>query len=180
MLIRAATSTLLVVDIQERLLPAIDDGPALVEYSQWLLRVARALDVPVLASEQYSKGLGPTVAALRDELEPTQILEKLDFSAAADGALLRAPGGDRRQFVVCGSEAHVCVLQTVLDLLGRGREVFVVEEAIGSRRPSDKALAVERMRQAGAMIVSREMVALEWMERAGSDRFREISRNFIR
>lgn len=168
MLIRAATSTLLVVDIQERLLPAIDDGPALVEYSQWLLRVARALDVPVLASEQYSKGLGPTVAALRDELEPTQILEKLDFSA------------DRRQFVVCGSEAHVCVLQTVLDLLGRGREVFVVEEAIGSRRPSDKALAVERMRQAGAMIVSREMVAFEWMERAGSDRFREISRNFIR
>ncbi len=152
MLIRAATSTLLVVDIQERLLPAIDDGPALVEYSQWLLRVARALDVPVLASEQYSKGLGPTVAALRDELEPTQILEKLDFSAA----------------------------QTVLDLLGRGREVFVVEEAIGSRRPSDKALAVERMRQAGAMIVSREMVAFEWMERAGSDRFREISRNFIR
>ncbi len=111
---------------------------------------------------------------------PTQILEKLDFSAAADGALLRAPGGDRRQFVVCGSEAHVCVLQTVLDLLGRGREVFVVEEAIGSRRPSDKALAVERMRQAGAMIVSREMVAFEWMERAGSDRFREISRNFIR
>ncbi|PYB25045.1 isochorismatase family protein, partial [Pseudomonas aeruginosa] len=95
-------------------------------------------------------------------------------------ALLRAPGGDRRQFVVCGSEAHVCVLQTVLDLLGRGREVFVVEEAIGSRRPSDKALAVERMRQAGAMIVSREMVAFEWMERAGSDRFREISRNFIR
>ena len=172
MLIRAATSTLLVVDIQERLLPAIDDGPALVEYSQWLLRVARALDVPVLASEQYSKGLGPTVAALRDELEPTQILEKLDFSGA--------PGGDRRQFVVCGSEAHVCVLQTVLDLLGRGREVFVVEEAIGSRRPSDKALAVERMRQAGAMIVSREMVAFEWMERAGSDRFREISRNFIR
>lgn len=111
MLIRAATSTLLVVDIQERLLPAIDDGPALVEYSQWLLRVARALDVPVLASEQYSKGLGPTVAALRDELDATQILEKLDFSAAADGALLRAPGGDRRQFVVCGSEAHVCVLQ---------------------------------------------------------------------
>lgn len=83
MLIRAATSTLLVVDIQERLLPAIDDGPALVEYSQWLLRVARALDVPVLASEQYSKGLGPTVAALRDELDATQILEKLDFSAAA-------------------------------------------------------------------------------------------------
>lgn len=90
MLIRAATSTLLVVDIQERLLPAIDDGPALVEYSQWLLRVARVLDVPVLASEQYSKGLGPTVAALRDELEPTQILEKLDFSAAAGSSWFAA------------------------------------------------------------------------------------------
>lgn len=179
MLIRAATSTLLVVDIQERLLPAIDDGPALVEYSQWLLRVARALDVPVLASEQYSRAWGRRWRPCAMSWSPRRS-SKLDFSAAADGALLRAPGGDRRQFVVCGSEAHVCVLQTVLDLLGRGREVFVVEEAIGSRRPSDKALAVERMRQAGAMIVSREMVAFEWMGRAGSDRFREISRNFIR
>lgn len=179
MLIRAATSTLLVVDIQERLLPAIDDGPALVEYSQWLLRVARALDVPVLASEQYSKGLGPTVAALRDELEPTQILEKLDFRPPPTAPQCQA-AARRRPPAVGLRQRHASALQTVLDLLGRGREVFVVEEAIGSRRPSDKALAVERMRQAGAMIVSREMVAFEWMERAGSDRFREISRNFIR
>ena len=155
MLIRAATSTLLVVDIQERLLPAIDDGPALVEYSQWLLRVARALDVPVLASEQYSKGLGPTVAALRDELDATQILEKLDFSAAADGALLRAPGGDRRQFVVCGSEAHVCVLQTVLDLLGRGRLAAAERQGAGRGadapgRGDDRVAGDGRLRMDGA------------------------------
>ena len=114
MLIRAATSTLLVVDIQERLLPAIDDGPALVEYSQWLLRVARALDVPVLASEQYSKGLGPTVAALRDELDATQILEKLDFSAAADGARPAATAGSSwfaaaRRMSACCRPCSTCL-----------------------------------------------------------------------
>ncbi|MDF5811109.1 isochorismatase family protein [Pseudomonas aeruginosa] len=133
MLIRAATSTLLVVDIQERLLPAIDDGPALVEYSQWLLRVARALDVPVLASASSAtaRAWGRRWRPCAMSWSPRRS-SKLDFSAAADGALLRTPGGDRRQFVVCGSEAHVCVLQTVLDLLGRGREVFVGGEAIGS------------------------------------------------
>lgn len=174
MLIRAATSTLLVVDIQERLLPAIDDGPALVEYSQWLLRVARALDVPVLASEQYSKGLGPTVAALRDELEPTQILEKLDFSAAADGALLRAPGGDRRQFVVCGSEAHVCVLQTVLGLLAARHRVLVVTDAVGSRTAANREAALDRLARHGAELVTTEMVLFEWLRDATHPRFREV------
>ncbi|MCY1266508.1 nicotinamidase/pyrazinamidase [compost metagenome] len=180
MLINAQTSALLVVDIQERLLPAIDGGAALVEQAGWLVEVARRVGVPVLASEQYTKGLGPTVAQLRERLEPAAIMEKLAFSAASDDTLFALPGGDRAQFVVCGTETHVCVLQTVLHLLRRGRDVFVVAEAVGSRRPEDKALALERMRQAGAMIVSREMVAFEWMERAGTDLFRQISREFIR
>ncbi|MCY1405037.1 nicotinamidase/pyrazinamidase [compost metagenome] len=180
MLIRARDSVLLVVDIQEKLLPAIDDGAAVVENAGWLLGVAQRLEVPVIASEQYTKGLGLTVAALRDRLEAAAILEKIAFSACADDALFALPGGEREQFVVCGSETHVCVLQTVLGLLQRGRQVFVVAEAVGSRRPQDKALALERMRQAGAQIVSREMVAFEWMERAGTDLFRQISREFIR
>ena len=77
-------------------------------------------------------------------------------------------------------ETHVCVLQTVMELLAGGRQVFVVEEAVGSRRESDKALALARMREAGASIVSREMVAFEWLRKADSDLFREISRNFLR
>lgn len=180
MLLHAQASTLLIIDIQERLFPAIHDAEAVLEHSAWLLAIARRLGVPVLATEQYSKGLGMTVPALRDQLNDSEILEKIAFSAVADPGLLQRPGGERRQFVVGGTEAHVCVLQTVLGLLAEDREVFVVEEAVGSRRPQDKALALERMRQAGAVIVSREMVAFEWMERAGTELFREISKQFIR
>ncbi|WP_236199457.1 hydrolase [Pseudomonas pseudonitroreducens] len=180
MLMRAQTSSLLIIDIQERLFPAIHDNEAVLEHGAWLLAIARRLGVPVLATEQYPKGLGPTLPALRGELGEGEVLEKIAFSAVTDAGLLQMPGGDRRQFVVCGTEAHVCVLQTVLGLLAEDREVFVVEEAVGSRRPQDKALALERMRQAGAVIVSREMVAFEWMERAGTEVFREISRQFIR
>ncbi|KAF1054123.1 MAG: putative hydrolase YcaC [Stenotrophomonas maltophilia] len=180
MLIQPQTSSLLIIDIQERLYPAIHDGPALLEHSRWLLEIARLLEVPALATEQYSKGLGPTLPALRERLDAAAILEKIAFSALGDPGLFALPGGERRQFVVCGTEAHVCVLQTVLGLLAADREVFVVEEAVGSRQPRDKALALERMRQAGAVIVSREMVAFEWLQRAGSECFRQISRDFLR
>jgi nicotinamidase-related amidase len=88
--------------------------------------------------------------------------------------------GGPSQYVVCGMETHVCVLQTVIELLELGKKVFLVEEAVGSRRDTDKALALARMREAGASIVSREMVAFEWLRRADSDLFREISRNFLR
>lgn len=180
MLLHAPISTLLLIDIQERLFPAIHDAEALLQHSAWLLAVAQRLGVPVLATEQYSKGLGPTLAQLREHLPAAAILEKIAFSAVADPGLLQLPGGQRRQFVVCGTEAHVCVLQTVLGLLAEDREVYVVAEAVGSRRPEDKALALERMRQAGAVIVNREMVAFEWLERAGSETFRAVSREFIR
>ncbi len=180
MLLKACESTLLVIDIQEKLFPAIQDNTAMAEHSRWLLQVAQRVGVPVLLTEQYSKGLGPTVATLREGIEEAAIVEKLHFSAARDGELFKRAGGERRQFVVCGSETHVCVLQTVLELLDRGNQVFVVEEAVGSRRASDKALGLARMQQAGASIVSREMVAFEWMEQAGTELFRSVSREFIR
>ena len=180
MLIRAQDSTLLIIDIQERLFPAIDGNTALAEHSAWLMQVAERIGVPVLLTEQYSKGLGPTVAALRDGVAEEAIIEKLHFSAARDGELFKRHGGERKQFVICGTETHICVLQTVLDLVARGNQVFVVEEAVGSRRASDKALGLARMQQAGASIVSREMVAFEWMEQAGTDLFRSVSREFIR
>jgi len=180
MRIKATESTLLIIDIQERLLPAILDGATMIENTAWLQQVARRVGVPTLITEQYSKGLGPTVPILREGVEAESILEKMEFSSAADGELFKRPGGERPQFVVCGCETHVCVMQTVLDLLERGSQVFVVEEGVSSRRASDKALALTRMRQAGAEVVSREMVAFEWMERAGTDLFRSISREFIR
>ncbi len=180
MLMRAKDSTLLVIDLQERLLPAIDGGAAVIEQAAWLVQVAQHLQVPVIATEQYPKGLGATEAGLRALLPHAGLREKIHFSATAGVGLSDLPGGERRQFIVCGTETHVCVLQTVLGLLAAGREVFVVDEAVGSRRPRDKALGLARMERAGAVIVSREMVAFEWLEQAGNDLFRQISREFIR
>ena len=180
MLLKAEHSLLLVVDIQERLAPAIDGGQAVLEHSLWLARVAQRLEVPVLATVQYPQGLGPLLPELAVLLPPETVVEKSHFSAVAEGCLDALPDYGRRQVVLTGTETHVCVLQTALDLIARGKEVFVVAEAVGSRRPEDKALALERLRQHGAQIVSREMVAFEWLHRAGNERFRQISREFIR
>lgn len=179
MLIDARDSTLLVVDVQGKLVPAIAGWQDLLDQVVWLIRVARKLDVPVLACEQYPQGLGPTHLAVAAELPEGCIASKLHFSAVAGGChgLAQAATG---QYVVCGMESHVCVLQTVIELLASGKQVFVVEEAVGSRRGSDKALALARMGEAGASIVSREMVAFEWLRRADAAMFREISRNFLR
>lgn len=173
-------STLLVVDIQERLLPAIDDGAAVLDNILWLLAVAQRLGVPALATEQYPQGLGRSVQALRAMLDAGSLLEKESFSAVREGKLFQAPGGERHQWIVTGTEAHVCVQQTVLDLLAAGRRVFVVEEGVGSRRSRDKELALERMRSHGADIVSREMVAFEWLEKANTEIFRSVLKECIR
>lgn len=180
MLMNARDSALLVVDVQERLLPHIHEWQRLLENVAWLVKVAQKLDVPVMASEQYPKGIGkthPEVAAL---LPAEAVVEKLHFSCVASRCLTPLAAHNRRQIVVCGIESHVCVLQTVLDLKKNGKEVFVVDDAVGSRRPSDKALAIERMRAHGIDVVSREMVAFEWLHEAGTPVFKEISRDFLK
>lgn len=180
MRIKAAESLLLVVDLQERLLPAIDDGDDVMSHATWLVEVAQLIGVPVLATEHCPQRIGLTDQALRARLPAECIVEKTHFSAVPEGALLKAAGEGRRQWIVVGTEAHVCVQQTVLDLLVAGHSVFVVDEAVGSRRPRDKELALSRMQQNGAEIVSREMVAFEWLENADNPLFREALRRFIR
>ena len=180
MLINADRSVLLLIDLQERLYPAIHEGAKVLEHNLWLTRLAQRLTVPVICTEQYPQGLGATLPDLRTLLPDSAIVEKIHFSAIPEGGIFNAPGGNRAQFIVTGTEAHVCVQQTVLDLLDSGRRVFVVDEGVGSRRPQDKTLALERMRHHGADIVSREMVAFEWLRQAGTDRFRQISREFLR
>lgn len=180
MLIDANRSVLLVVDVQERLLPAIHDGAQVLEHCLWLIRLGRRLLVPVVASEQYPQGLGRSVPAVREALPAEAFVEKVCFSCVAEDVLRALPLFERAQWVVAGTEAHVCVQQTVLDLCAAGKQVFVVAEAVGSRRPRDRELALERMARQGAQIVSREMVAFEWLRRAGTDLFREVNRDFIR
>ena len=181
MLIRDTRSCLLMVDMQERLLPAIHGADALAARVGWLLDIAARLRVPALASEQYPRGLGATVAQLRERLNPAMIMEKTRFGCTEEPACearLRETG--RHQWVVVGAEAHVCVLQTALGLLGWGHEVYVVADAVGSRDPANRELALGRLRQEGVRVVSAEMVAFEWLYEAGTGRFREISREFLR
>lgn len=179
-LIDARHSALLVVDVQERLLPAIHDGGRVLENCVWLAQVAQRLGVPVIVSEQYPRGLGATAAALSAALSAGAVRTKIHFSCVADGCFEDVDAWRRPQLVVAGTEAHVCVLQTVLDLQARGTRVFVVADAVGSRRPEDRDVALARMRQHGAEVVTREMAAFEWLRRAGTDLFREISRGFLR
>ena len=169
--IEARSSILLVIDIQSRLLPAIHEGGRVIENAKRLIAAAGLLDVPVQFTEQNAQGLGPTVAELAPE--PAQVAHKRTFDA------VRAPGFidrvlDGRALVVAGCEAHVCVLQTVLGLIGHGRKVYVVRDAIGSRAEENKETAIRRMERLGAEIVTTEMVVFEWLESAEHPRFRKV------
>ena len=176
----ATRSVLLIIDLQERLMPAIENGANVIENAAWLIGVARQLNVPVLLTEQYPQGLGTTTPAIARLIAPQERIEKTHFSAVAEGNLLTHPSAQRKQWVVCGTESHVCVQKTVLDLLASGREVCVVDEAVGSRQAHNKDLALSRMRQNGAQIVSREMVAFEWLRQANTPEFRAVLKDFIR
>lgn len=180
MLINAERSSLLVVDVQDKLLHHVHGWQSLLQNVIWLVRVAGKIGVPVMASEQYPKGLGHTTGELLRELPEGTVAEKLHFSCGAAGCLHGLTGADRQQVVICGMESHVCVLQTAIDLKESGKTVFVVGDSVGSRNPMDKAFALDRMRDHGIEVVSREMVAFEWLHQAGTPLFKEISLGFLR
>jgi nicotinamidase-related amidase len=163
-----ARSLLLLIDFQARLMPAIHEGAAAVANARRLLDAARLLGVPVLATEQNARGLGGTVP----DLDPDDVLPKMTFDAAATPEVLARIPADRTP-VVAGCESHVCVLQTVLGLLDRGRPVVVVADAVASRRPESRATALQRLERHGAEIVTTEMAIFEWLGSAEHPRFRE-------
>ncbi len=174
MLLTTRGAALLLVDLQQRLVPALHDGDTVVARAVRLAEAARLLDVPVCATEQNPAGLGPVVAPLA--AYPQNVVAKTAFSAtgAPDFATLLPPG--TTEVVVGGCEAHVCVLQTVLGLLADGRRTAVVTDAIGSRHPADAAAAVDRMARHGAEVVTSEMVLFEWLGDAAHPRFREVQK----
>ena len=175
MLINAEESVLMMVDLQERLIPAIAEKEKVLRNSATLLHAARRLSVPLLVSEQYPGGLGHTTAALADQLAPEEVMEKITFSClAAPDIAARLSALGRPQTVVCGAEAHVCVMQTALDLVARDYRVFVVADATGSRDPANREAALARLSGAGATIVTTEMVLFEWLKRAGTEDFRAL------
>jgi len=173
--LRRPRAGLVVVDIQERLLPAIFEKERVVQNAIRLIQGATILHVPVLATEQYRKGLGPTapeVAAVIPSFEP---MEKVAFSACGAAGFASALEGKKvSDAIVCGIEAHVCVMQTCLDLLDQGLRVFVAADAVSSRTQENHRLGLDRMSAAGAIIVSTEMVLFELLGQAGTAEFKQI------
>ena len=179
MLIDRDKSQLLIVDVQEKLLPAMSNPERVVNVCMRLVKAAHRLGVPITCSEQYPKGLGPTAEPLRTALEDAgAVIEKDTFSCLRSDSLrerlheLRRQG--RPQIVIGGIEAHVCVTQTAIDLEAQGFEAFVVADAIGSRSKVNRKLAMNRLLRAGADVVDSEMVLFEWLERAGTPEFKEL------
>jgi nicotinamidase-related amidase len=170
----ATDSALLVIDVQDKLLPAIANSAELLTNLTFLLDVARLLDVPILATEQYPKGLGPTAAAVAERL-PALRPAKVAFSCAAVPEVIDALDRRGRSVVVAGIESHVCVLQTTLDLLHRGLTVFVAADAIAGRFSRDNELALRRMERAGAILTTVETTAFEWLGSAGAPQFKAVS-----
>ena len=178
MLINKDDATLLVVDIQEKLLPAVLDAAGMLARCEWLVRMAGDVGLPVVFSEQYPQGLGGTVSSLLEAAPQSAIVEKLHFSCVA-GQCLPDSLMMRRQVVVCGMETHVCVLQTVMELLAEGKQVFVVADAVSSRGEANRDYGLQRMRDAGAVLVTREMVLFECLRVSGNDLFRRMSKRYL-
>ena len=170
----AADTGLLVIDVQEKLVPLILDAPALVRNIAFLVDGARLLDVPVQATEQYPRGLGPTVAELAKRLPERP--DKTAFSSCAVPSVVEHfRRAARPKVVLAGIETHVCVLHTALDLLALDFRVYVAVDAVGSRYRIDHDTALRRLEQAGAVLTTSEGCVFEWLGGAGHPRFKAAS-----
>ena len=165
-----------VIDIQERLLPHIHEGDRILKNCVKLIEGMKIIGIPLIVTQQYTKGLGPTVqpvSALFPDFKP---VEKISFSCCDEPSFMEEAvrtGG--KNFIICGIEAHVCVLQTCLDLLAAGMVPVVVEDCVSSRKEDDKRIAVDRLRQEGAVITTLESILFELTRAAGTPVFKTIS-----
>jgi nicotinamidase-related amidase len=170
-------AALLVIDIQSRLTPAMpqDTLARVVKYTRALVGAAKELGLPVLATEQYVKGLGPLIQEVREVL-PSPPMEKVHFSCGADpdfAAALEKTG--RRQVIVCGMETHVCVFQTVRDLVAMGYEVHLCADTVVSRLDVHRTTGIDLCRQAGAVITNAETVIFDLLHKAATEEFRKVA-----
>lgn len=171
MLMKAEQSTLLLIDVQAKLMPAINHGDEVVDRCIVLATIAGLMEVPVLGTEQMPDKLGHNVEAIRELCNTT--LAKHHFDACPDGLVDQLPEG-RQHIVIGGCETHVCMMQTALSLIDAGYKVWVVADATGSRNEFDRDVALDRLSESGARIVTLEMVAFEWMRHCKHPQFRKI------
>jgi nicotinamidase-related amidase len=167
-------SALVVIDVQEKLMNVMPRRAELVGAIQKLVGAARVLKLPTLVTAQYTKGLGPVCAEIAEAMPGIGTIEKLAFSCCGSEEFMRAVKDlSRQRIILCGIEAHVCVQQTAIDLM-KDYFVYVVADAIGSRHEIDYAVAVERMRDCGAVITTVESAVFELLREAGTGPFKQI------
>lgn len=172
---RADRSVLVIIDVQERLCPAMADPRRVLHNGARLIKGAQRLGVPVVVTEQYPQGIGATMFDLRDLLPEDAVVQKMTFSAAREPAFTgRLEELGARQVVIMGTEAHVCVQQTALELAEHGWEVFCVLDACSSREVANQDAAYARMAARGVTLVTTEMVLFEWLGEAGTAAFKDV------
>ncbi|NLJ77836.1 MAG: hydrolase [Tissierellia bacterium] len=169
-------SILLIIDIQERLAPAMKYEERVIKNTDILIRVAEEMDMPILVTEQYPKGLGATVSEISDNLKGAQVFEKVLFSVCTDDFIRALERRERKKIIVVGMETHVCVLQSVRELLKLDYNVFVVSDAISSRFEENHSNGLDLMRDMGAVITNTETVLFDLLKEAGTSEFRVLSK----
>jgi nicotinamidase-related amidase len=176
-LLKAEKTCLLIIDIQKRILPVIKDYELVVESTLKLIKGFKAMDLPVYYTEQYPKGLGPTEEQIVNELDGIKPIEKMTFSCSGAGELFNIFNAkNHSQIVVCGIESHVCVQQTVLDLIENGFQVDLAADAVSSRKEKDYNIALSRMRDHGTEVTTTESILFELLNVCGTDVFKQVSK----
>jgi len=176
-MVKAGEAVLVLVDIQGGLASAMPAGDPWLESAVLLARAAGPLGVPCIVTRQYPRGLGDTVDALAEAVGPHTPVDKTAFDALSErGFCERLEATGRRTVIIAGIEAHICVTQTALSLVGAGYRVHVVADAVCSRRPADRNTALERLRSAGVVVTTSESVLYEALGDAGAPAFREVLR----
>jgi nicotinamidase-related amidase len=167
----------IVIDIQEKLLPHINEGETILQNCLKLIDGLQILEIPVIVTQQYTKGLGDTVSSIVEKFQGFRYIEKVSFSCYDESAFVEQLSALGKSYVILfGIETHVCVLQTCLDLHLAGYVPVIVEDCVSSRNPIDKRVAIERMRQEGALITTYESLLFELTRQAGNEIFKSISR----
>jgi nicotinamidase-related amidase len=169
--IHSENSILILIDLQGRLMPAIDQGEAVLKQCIRTAQIAQLLKIPIVGTEQSPSSLGSNLDSIKSFCSKT--IEKEHFNACADGLTAAIPD-NRQQCILMGCETHVCLMQTALKLIDEGYDVSVVVDGVGSRRALDKQIALERLNIAGARLITAEMLGFEWLKTAQNPAFKEV------
>jgi nicotinamidase-related amidase len=166
----------IMIDIQEKFLPVIYDIQSVIENANRVVKSSSILNIPLIITEQYPKGLGPTIDEIQIE-DNQSVIEKITFDCfGCDEFAYALDSLNRKCLIIFGIEAHVCILQTCLRAVEKGYEVYVIADAVSSRTQNNRNIALERMRQSGVFVASTEMILFQLMDRAGTDEFKAISK----